>query len=83
MPCSALIEREAADHLEDHVVHGVPLIQIVLGIHADGLRDIVVDVAVAQMAEGDEPRAGMKRATAASAAARKRGTCETAPKCRA
>ena len=56
MPCSALIEPpKRADDLEDHVVHGVPLIEDTAGlVHADGLRDIVVDVAVAEMAEGDE-----------------------------
>ena len=63
MPCSALIEPlEAADHLEDHIVHLVPHAEELGLVHAGGLGDVVVDVAVAQMPEGDEAAAGQQDA---------------------
>ena len=59
MPCSAEIEPPKRS---DGVVHGLghrlPQRQVCGFVHAGGLRDVVVHVAVAEVPEHDRPRAG-------------------------
>ena len=59
MPCSALIEPPRSSTISyDGGVERLPIAQEDRAIHAGRLADIVVDVAVAEMAERHRPRAG-------------------------
>src|SRR5271166_3721856 len=49
---------EASDDSVNDLVHRIPAVEKSLPVCADRLRDIEMDVAVAEMAEGDHPCAG-------------------------
>ena len=71
MPCSAEIEPPYFCTTREHrVVHLVPARQEFRLVGADRLGDVVVDVAVAEMAERHRPRAGDQLSTTAAFASR-------------